>query len=87
MSDKYWFEPKKIGWGWVPISFEGWLLIIVLLFVVLMSGYVSGIYDDVTFWGLVFYFALFILEIIGFGYVAQKKTRHIGKSNKKKKRR
>ena len=21
-----WFGPKRIGWGWTPVSWEGWLV-------------------------------------------------------------
>ena len=27
---KYWFRPKKFGWGLTPISLEGWLITIIL---------------------------------------------------------
>ena len=25
--NKFWFEKKKYGWGWTPISWEGWMTI------------------------------------------------------------
>lgn len=24
---KKWFKAKKYGWGWTPVSFEGWVLV------------------------------------------------------------
>jgi len=27
MKEKYWFKRKKYGWGWVPSSIEGWIVI------------------------------------------------------------
>jgi uncharacterized membrane protein YhaH (DUF805 family) len=34
MQKKLWFRAKRYGWGWYPISWEGWLtlLIWVILF-------------------------------------------------------
>ena len=28
---KYWFKPRKFGWGVTPISIEGWLLTLMLM--------------------------------------------------------
>jgi hypothetical protein len=29
MSDKkLWFKAKQYGWGWTPVSWEGWLVVI-----------------------------------------------------------
>ena len=25
ITKRPWFEPKRIGWGWRPVSWEGWL--------------------------------------------------------------
>jgi len=36
MSD-LWFKRKKYGWGWTPIGFIGWSIIVA--YVVLLSGY------------------------------------------------
>lgn len=27
MKNNYWFRKKKYGWGWVPNSWQGWLVI------------------------------------------------------------
>jgi hypothetical protein len=26
MTKQPWFGPKRIGWGWRPVSWEGWLV-------------------------------------------------------------
>jgi len=33
-GNRYWFGRKKIGWGWGPRSWEGWLTVI--LYILLM---------------------------------------------------
>ena len=25
VGEKLWFGPKRFGWGWSPVSWEGWL--------------------------------------------------------------
>ena len=47
MSTKhYWFRPKRFGWGVVPISWQGWLMTLVLLVLIFASAYANG------FWSL-----------------------------------
>jgi hypothetical protein len=31
MSKKLWFRRKTYGWGWTPITWQGWLLLLVYL--------------------------------------------------------
>jgi len=29
MKRKYWFKRKTFGWGWVPATWQGWLVLVV----------------------------------------------------------
>ena len=29
MEKKLWFKRKTYGWGWTPVSFEGWLVLLI----------------------------------------------------------
>ena len=40
---KYWFEPKKYGWGFVPATTEGWLATLVLLILLVISLETNGL--------------------------------------------
>lgn len=31
----YWFKAKLYGWGWVPVKWQGWLVILVYLALIL----------------------------------------------------
>ena len=31
VGKKVWFGPRNSGWGWSPVSWEGWLLFVVIL--------------------------------------------------------
>lgn len=33
--NRYWFKRKLFGWGWVPVTWQGWLVIAVYLLAVL----------------------------------------------------
>ncbi|MCF7844567.1 MAG: hypothetical protein K9M03_01940 [Kiritimatiellales bacterium] len=33
----YWFKRKLFGWGWVPVTWQGWIVIIV--FIVCLLGF------------------------------------------------
>lgn len=81
----YWFRVNSWGWGFVPISFKGYLLLLGLILVIVFTGFVTGMYDRVTFWSLVFYFSFLVAEVIGFGYIANKKVRRKVKRKGRKK--
>ncbi len=29
---KLWFRAKKYGWGWMPVSWQGWLILAIYIF-------------------------------------------------------
>lgn len=33
-NDKLWFRAKRYGWGWTPISWEGWLVTLLYVFLI-----------------------------------------------------
>ena len=37
-----WFGPKRFGWGWTPITWEGWLVTVLFLAVVLGTCLIFG---------------------------------------------
>ena len=42
----YWFKSKLYGWGWTPVTREGWLAVIV--YVVLVMIFTMGLTDTTT---------------------------------------
>lgn len=44
--NKYWFVPKTFGWGFVPISWEGWLSTLILLMACMISAYTNGFFEN-----------------------------------------
>jgi len=49
-KNQYWFKSKRFGWGFVPISWEGWIVTLMLLALVQVSAYLNNIFNDqITF--------------------------------------
>jgi hypothetical protein len=50
--NKYWFrkrrgiKSKDLGWGWVPISWEGWLVLLALFVLIGIVGFGMSIFSD-----------------------------------------
>ncbi len=54
--NKYWFKPKRYGYGFYPISWEGYLSILFFLGLIIISAYTNklftpilGIKDTISF--------------------------------------
>ena len=43
---KYWFKPKRYGFGFFPISWEGWLCTFGLVVLILLSGISNHIFTE-----------------------------------------
>lgn len=63
-SNKYWFRPKKYGWGYVPISWEGWVLTIAFILIFIGLANVTGIHDKNASLKNAFYFATGLLVFV-----------------------
>ncbi|MDQ3244962.1 MAG: hypothetical protein M3P22_01255 [bacterium] len=35
-NKKLWFKAKEYGWGWTPVSWEGW--VVILIYLIIMIG-------------------------------------------------
>jgi len=48
--NKYWFRKRRglftwdMGWGWIPISWEGWLLLAMYFIAIFSAGILEGVY-------------------------------------------
>lgn len=62
----YWFKRKLYGWGWVPVKWQGWLVVAIGVGI-LFSGVYVGETDDAP--GAAFLgFLLMVAIILFFGY-------------------
>jgi len=67
MASKYWFKPKRYGYGAIPSSREGW---IVTLIFIIITMYVAIRFEDDTLPFIIY----LIIGIIIFITIAKKKT-------------
>jgi len=71
---KYWFNPKSYGWGFVPISWEGWLMTAAMIGVLLLSARTNGFFSETVSEEQGIRFLLDVLFSIGtFSFLAEKK--------------
>ena len=38
VTRKPWFGPRRFGWGWTPVSWEGWVTSIVFVAAIVLAG-------------------------------------------------
>ncbi len=64
---KYWFAPKTYGYGYVPISAEGWIATIILILIGLLLASVNNFFNPpvINYRDSLF----FLIEIIVLGFV------------------
>ena len=44
---KYWFKAKLYGWGWTPATWQGWLVIVIFIgLLILNSRHFSAVYPS-----------------------------------------
>lgn len=39
MSSKYWFKRRRYGLGWIPVTWQGWLTVVVFLVIVIGGAF------------------------------------------------
>ena len=66
MTNKYWFKPKRYGYGASPSTWEGWLLTFVFIFLVIYEA--NRINTSTQF------FIEIIIAVIIFSIFVNKKT-------------
>ena len=72
----YWFKRKLYGWGWVPVKWQGWLVVVIGI-AILFAGLYIGEIDDAPGAALLG-FILMIAFIFTFGYWKGEKPRWQG---------
>ncbi|MEI8130748.1 MAG: hypothetical protein WCG55_04570 [bacterium] len=38
MENKLWFRAKRFGWGWYPVTWQGWGVILLYVFAIFAGG-------------------------------------------------
>lgn len=42
---KYWFKPKRYGWGFVPVTWQGWVATMGLVALLALMAIVNNLFD------------------------------------------
>ncbi len=43
---KYWFKQKTYGYGWVPVRWQGWLMTLLFVGMIILSAYTNNFFSD-----------------------------------------
>jgi hypothetical protein len=61
----YWFVPKSYGYGFVPVTFIGWVCTLIFVGLILLSAYINGFFHDAVTKETGFRFLLDLVLLIG----------------------
>ena len=65
MSNKLWFKAKTYGIGWYPITWQGWIVTLVFVGLIILSSLLAERYTQKTSTFLIAYLSsIFLLVII-----------------------
>ena len=65
--NKYWFKPKTYGYGYVPISVEGWIATLFLILIGLSIAYLNNFFNPANLtWSNAL---IFVSSVIVLGFV------------------
>ena len=74
---RLWFKMRLYGWGWVPVSWQGWTIILAFIAVLLLNGiyFASKVSPngEPTTWDLSLFFGVMIISIIFIFWICYKK--------------
>lgn len=63
---KFWFKRKRYGYGWVPSTWQGWLVIVLYMFVVGLVSYLvlhDANESPITTVDLAFFYGTIIIAV------------------------
>ena len=74
---KHWFIPKRFGWGFVPVSVEGWLMTLVLIGVIILISWKNSFFTETgpTGWQALYFLIDTAIATAIFSFIAAKKTK------------
>ena len=70
---KYWFKRRRYGWGWVPVSWKGWLALALYLAIIIFGipAFIDTPEESSAWEGVIYFLVVFLatVSLIGLGYV------------------
>lgn len=73
MSDKLWFKAKTYGIGWYPVTWQGFLVTLIFVSLVVCASLLAESLTKTTVWYLALYFSFIIVLVIALILICTKK--------------
>lgn len=71
-----WFKRKLYGWGWVPVRWGGWAVVLAFIGLLLLNGFYlsSKVYlNNPSQWDLTLFLGVIIISIVFLFWICYKK--------------
>jgi hypothetical protein len=72
-AEKLWFKRRRYGWGWTPVTWQGWLSTVILLAVILASAFTLPMQPHEPTTGQIILFLMYagsaILILLGISFM------------------
>ncbi len=79
---KYWFRKRKglmskdMGWGWMPISWEGWAVMIIFIAILLLSSLILLVFNGKpTYIDIIFFILIIAVSLAAAVLISWKKSK------------
>lgn len=66
MPDEYWFKRRRHGYGWTPVTRQGWIAVAGMLVVVLGGAAVLALTQPESTVGVIVYLAVVAITLVAF---------------------
>lgn len=63
ITNEPWFSERQIGWGWAPITWQGWVVTLILVLIIVLD-------TQYLIKNPIFFIIIFVLAVLGFSIVA-----------------
>jgi len=61
---RYWFKRRLYGWGWVPVRWAGWVVVLFFILFLLLEGFAISLKSNPSKGDFLFFFGNLILAVV-----------------------
>ena len=74
---QYWFKRKRFGWGWVPVTWQGWVVTLAFVVALIVAAAQLPTQPQKPTWEQIFRFVIIAVpSVTGFFAIAYAKAPH-----------
>lgn len=70
---EYWFRRKLYGWGWTPVRWQGWAVVLVFVVLLIWSGFSISDSSEITEQQLTWFFVRLVVLVGTLFFICFKK--------------